>query len=137
MSDFGSKYKFATYNDLLKREGIRFYNSTCMYLNKMDLQKDLCALLWTQLRQCTIWHACPIAGVNLLLPMPPYLQSYTSHIPLMVYTIHMKCFIVSSLKLTTCIYLIVLHMSSFCLMFGLINLPISQTYGIFWCGTGE
>ena len=44
MSDFGGEYKSATYDNLLKGEGIQVYNSAPMYLNETDMQNDLCTL---------------------------------------------------------------------------------------------
>ena len=44
MSDFGGEYKSATYDNLLKGEGIQVYNSAPQYLNETDMQNDLCTL---------------------------------------------------------------------------------------------
>ena len=44
ISDFGREYKYTGYDDLLKGEGIRIYNSAPTYHNKTDVQKDLCTL---------------------------------------------------------------------------------------------
>ena len=134
MSDFGGEYKSAAYNNLLKGEGIRVYNSAPHIPQQNRCAERftyICALWWTKLRICTIWPACSIAGGNLQLPMPP-ISTIQHPCPTFNGIHHTKHFIASSLESTTWMYLIVQHMSSFQLIFGLISSPLSQNLWYTW-----